>query len=178
MSGVDGLLRRAVPAAVLYVALIVLANVVTSRYGLVPVGFGLAATAGVYAAGATLTVRDVVQEAGGRWLTLGLIGAGTGLSAAFGSGRIAVASAVAFLLSELADLAVYTVTRPRGWTPAVWASFVVAAPFDTVLFLWLAGFPVTGPGLGGQLLGKTWATAAVWALTVTRGRRAASCSTS
>lgn len=170
---------RALPAVAVYISLIALANILTSRYGLVPVGFGLAATAGVYAAGATLTVRDTVQEAGGRWLAVVCILAGAALSAVFGDGRIAVASCIAFLLSELADLIVYTLTRPRGWTPAVWLSFLVAAPFDTVLFLWLAGFPITGSGLAGQLVGKTWATAAVWALTVARRRREeVPCSTS
>lgn len=132
----------------------------------------------MYAAGAVLTVRDTVQEAGGRWLALACILVGAVLSGLFGDGRIALASAVAFLLSELADLVVYTAVRRRGWTPAVWLSFAVSAPFDTLLFLALAGFPVTPAGVAGQLLGKTWATAAVWALTVSVRTREARCSTS
>jgi queuosine precursor transporter len=172
------IIARAAVAVVLYVAAVVAANVLTSRYGTVPVGFGLTATAGVYCAGAVLTVRDTVQEAGGRRLAVACILAGAALSAAFGSGRIAAASAVAFLLAELADFAVYTATRRYGWTPAVWASFAVSAPFDTWLFLVFAGFPVTGHGLAGQLLGKTWATAAAWALTFTAPDRGERCSTS
>jgi len=157
---------RAFPAAALYVALIALANVLTSRYGLTPVGFGLAATAGVYAAGAVLTIRDTIQNVAGRPATLACIAAGTALSAAYGDGRIAAASAVAFCLAELLDLTVYTALRDRGWTVAVWASFAAAAPLDTLLFLWIAGFPTTPAGVAGQMLGKTWATAAIWALTV------------
>ena len=43
----------------LYVASIVAANVLIVTVGLVPVGFGLLAPAGVYAAGFTLTLRDL-----------------------------------------------------------------------------------------------------------------------
>lgn len=53
-----------------YAAVVVLANVLTSRYGLVPVGFGLIATAGTYCAGAALGLRDLVQET---WSVLGVV---------------------------------------------------------------------------------------------------------
>lgn len=167
---------RPVLAGLIYVALIVTANLLTTRYGLVPVGLGLSASAGVFAAGATLTVRDVVQVTGGRPYALALIAVGAGISAAFGSGRIALASAAAFLLAELLDLTVFTWLRDNGWTLSVWASFAVAAPVDTLLFLSLAGFPVTPAGVAGQILGKTWATLLVWAVTVRT--REAQCSTS
>src|SRR2546426_2327420 len=56
---------RVVLLAVAYLAAIVLANWATAAHGLVPAGFGLLVTAGTYAAGLTLAVRDAVQDAAG-----------------------------------------------------------------------------------------------------------------
>jgi uncharacterized PurR-regulated membrane protein YhhQ (DUF165 family) len=73
--------------------------------------------------------------------------------------QLALASGVAFLVSELADMAVYTPLRRKGWARAVAASNAVGATVDTLLFLTLAGFPVTWQSVLGQLAGKVlWAT--------------------
>lgn len=150
---------RGLAALTAYIAAILAANWTTSHYGLVPVGFGLTATAGTYAAGAALLLRDAVQDyAGPRWVIAG-IGAGTILTAIL-SPALAVASAVAFLLAELLDMAVYTPLRSRGWARAALASGFVGAVVDTFAFLALAGFPVTAHSVGGQLVGKAlWVTA-------------------
>jgi hypothetical protein len=151
-------MRRAVPAVVLYVAAIVAANWLTSRYGLVPVGFGLTVTAGTYAAGIALFARDIVQDTAGRRAVIVGIAIGALLTWAT-SPALAVASAVAFLLAEAADMVVYTPLRARGWARAVLASNAVGAVVDTLAFLALAGFPVTVGSVGGQLIGKlAWAT--------------------
>jgi uncharacterized PurR-regulated membrane protein YhhQ (DUF165 family) len=65
-----------------------------------------------------------------------------------------VASATAFLLSELADFAVYTPLQSRGLVLAVFASGVVGLVVDSVLFLWLAFGNLDY--LAGQILGKLW----------------------
>lgn len=70
---------------------------------------------------------------------------------------LAVASAAAFTLSELADLLVYQPLRRRGFLRAVLASNTVGAPLDTIVFLTLGGFPVWS-ALPGQLWVKAWAT--------------------
>jgi uncharacterized PurR-regulated membrane protein YhhQ (DUF165 family) len=155
--------RRLAAAAALCAALvgsIALANWLTSHYGLVPAGFGLMVTAGTYAAGLSLGLRDALHEAGGyRWVLAG-IAAGIGLSAVLGDGRIAFASAVAFGVAELVDLSVYVPLRRRGWRTAVVASNAVGAVADTFLFLAIAGFPLTAELVGGQLLVKAvWCTA-------------------
>jgi len=54
---------RALGAAVVFLGLVVAANVLTSTYGLVPAGFGLTATAGTWAAGLVLLARDLVDDA-------------------------------------------------------------------------------------------------------------------
>ncbi len=149
----------ALTALAAFAAAITAANWLTTRYGIVPVGFGLATTAGTYAAGAALLLRDVVQDVcGWRWVLAG-IATGAVLTAAT-SPALAVASTVAFLLAELLDMAVYTPLRDRGWARAALASGVVGAVVDTYAFLALAGFPITTQTVGGQLVGKAlWATA-------------------
>ena len=77
------------------------------------------------------------------------------LSAVTATPTLALASGVAFLVAEVVDWAVFTPLRGRSLPLAVVASSVVAAPVDTVLFLALAGFPVTVQAVAGQFLVKT-----------------------
>ena len=151
--------RLAGPAALTaYAGAITAANWLTAHYGMVPVGLGLVTTAGTFAAGAALLLRDTVQDTLGRRWVLAGIGLGAGLTY-LTSPALAIASASAFLAAELADMAVYTPLRRRGWARAVLASGVAGAVVDTLLFLVLAGFPVTVATVGGQLVGKlVWAT--------------------
>lgn len=146
-------------AAFLFLA--VAANVLTTRFGLVSVGFGLMATAGTWAAGLVLLARDVVHDLAGRLAVVACIAVGAALSAWLTIPQLAVASGVAFAVSELLDLAVYQPLRKRGWARAVIASNAVGAVVDTVVFLWLAGFGLTWAALGGQMVAKMTATLAV-----------------
>jgi len=146
---------KLVLALAAYIGAIVVANYATSALGLVPIGFGLAVTAGTFAAGAALILRDAVQVYGNRWYVLGAILAGAALSVAMASPAIAMASGLAFLVSELVDWAVFTPLRSRSLPLAVVVSSVVSAPVDTVLFLHLAGFGVTMSAVLGQFIVKT-----------------------
>jgi MYXO-CTERM domain-containing protein len=154
-----------------YIGTIFMANWLITHVGLVPVGFGLLAPAGVYAAGLAFTFRDLTQEALGRWWTAGAIVIGAGLSALL-SPQLALASGAAFLVSEGLDLAVYTPLRARGhWLVAVAASNTVGLVVDSVLFLLLAFGSLQF--LPGQFVGKAWMTAlAVALLWAVRRRRA------
>ena len=149
---------NALAAGVGFVACILLANFVTSHYGLIPVGFGLMATAGTYFAGLTFVLRDSVQDASGTRGVLLLIVAGAFLSYFISDPFIALASGVAFFVSELGDLAIYTPLRRRGYVRAAVASNVVGAIVDTYLFLWVAGFPIAVQVVAGQLLAKVTVT--------------------
>lgn len=151
-------------ALVAYIGSIVAANWMTSTWGLVPIGFGLAVTAGTFAAGAALVLRDWVDTTGGRWWVAGAIAAGVALSYALADPFIALASAVAFAGSELLDWAVFARLRPRSLARAVLLSSVISAPVDTVLFLAIAGFPVKWQAVLGQFIVKTVMAglAAVW----------------
>jgi uncharacterized PurR-regulated membrane protein YhhQ (DUF165 family) len=155
-----------------FVATVVGANWAIERYGLVQVGFGLEAPAGVYFAGAAFTLRDLAQASLGRWPVVAAIVAGAALSAAIAP-RYALASGVAFLVSELSDFAVYTPLSRRGLVRAVAASNAVGLVVDSALFLWLAFGSLQF--MAGQVLGKAWMTAlAVAVLAGVRRSRASS----
>lgn len=152
-------------ALVLFVATVWVANWLVTHYGAVPVGFGLEAPAGVYAVGVAFTLRDIVHRTlGVIWVVAGIL-AGSLLSYLVGSGSIpgglvpiAVASAIAFLLSELADLTVYTPLGERNFIAAVLASNVVGTLVDSYLFLMLAFGSLAF--FWGQVVGKLWMTLA------------------
>lgn len=141
--------------AVGYLATVFGSNWAIHRYGLVPVGFGLRAPAGVYFAGLAFTLRDLTQRALGRSAVVAAIVAGAGLSVLVAP-RYAVASGAAFLLSELCDFAIYTPLEQRGWMRAVAASNAVGLVVDSIVFLWLAFGSLAF--LSGQVVGKTWMT--------------------
>jgi uncharacterized PurR-regulated membrane protein YhhQ (DUF165 family) len=138
-----------------YIATIFAANWAIETFGIVPVGFGLMAPAGVYFVGAAFTFRDLAHEAVGRRLVVLAILIGAALSAIV-SPTFALASGVAFLVSEMADLAVYTPLRRRGWLRAVALSNAVGLTADSALFLWLAFGSLAF--LPGQIIGKAWMT--------------------
>ena len=163
-------MRRSLIAA-LFMSTILAANFVTARYGMVPVGFGLVATAGTYFAGLAFVLRDSLQDEAGKRATLWVIACGAVLSFAVSSPAIALASALAFGLSEVADLLIYTPLRKRGYVRAALASNVVGTVVDTFVFLLVAGFPLWA-SLPGQLVGKTAVTLlAVGAVVLLRSRR-------
>lgn len=156
-------MTRPLAAGAGFVACILAANYVTTEYGMVPVGFGLMATAGTYFAGLSFVLRDAVQDTAGRRWTLALIVAGALLSYLVSDPFIALASGCAFLASETADQLVYSPLRTKGYVRAAIASNVVGALVDTVLFLWIAGFPIRG-AIAGQMTGKLLVTLAAVAL--------------
>lgn len=125
---------------------------------LIPVGFGLAAPSGVLMVGVALVLRDAVQERLGAAAAVVAICAGALLSAFVAPSAIVVASAVAFLLSELADMAVYTPLRKRQLAAAVLASGIAGAFIDSAVFLWLAFGSLDF--VAGHTLGKIWMSAA------------------
>lgn len=145
-------------AALGFIGTVFAANWAITRFGVVPVGFGLMAPAGVYFAGLAFTLRDALHEWGGRWAVLAAIVAGTAASALVAPPALVVASAVAFGASELADMAVYSPLRRRRWWLAITMSNVVGLVVDSALFLWLAFGSLTF--LPGQVVGKAWMTLA------------------
>lgn len=119
-----------------------------------PGGKPLMAPSGVLMIGLALVLRDLVQRRLGRSIALLAIVAGAALSGAVAPPALIFASSVSFLLSELADFAVYTPLQRRNLVLAVLASSVVGLIADSLLFLWLAFGSLEF--LEGQILGKLW----------------------
>jgi queuosine precursor transporter len=135
----------------------------------------LAAPSGVLWVGLALFLRDVVQDRLGRWWTVLGIVTGAILSYFMETPALAIASASAFLLSELGDFLVYTPLKEhhKHWQ-GVLASGVAGSLVDSAVFLWLAFGSLSF--LAGQFVGKTEITllcaVLVWSWDV-RSRRAA-----
>lgn len=147
----------------LFVLTIPLANWMVGNVGticipqgpcLVPVAPGLKAPSGVLMIGLALVLRDLVQRRLGAKAALGAIVAGTILSALVAPQAIVLASATAFLISELADFAIYTPLQKRDFVLAVAASSFIGLVLDSILFLWLAFGSLDF--LAGQIVGKAW----------------------
>ena len=122
---------------------------------LIPVAPGVMAPSGVLMIGLALVLRDIVQRLLGATWSLAAILAGTAVSFWLAPPALVIASSVAFLLSELADFAVYTPLQRRRLLLAVVASSCVGLVIDSIVFLALAFGSLDY--LAGQLIGKAWA---------------------
>jgi uncharacterized PurR-regulated membrane protein YhhQ (DUF165 family) len=121
---------------------------------LIPVFPGLMAPSGVLMIGIALVLRDLVQRRLGVAYSAGAVVVGAALSAAVAPPSLVLASGVAFLLSELADLAVYTPLARRRLVTAVVVSSLAGLVVDSVIFLWLAFGSLDF--VMGQIAGKAW----------------------
>jgi uncharacterized PurR-regulated membrane protein YhhQ (DUF165 family) len=151
----------------LFIGCIVAANWAIAQFGIVPVGFGLMAPAGVLFVGLTFTLRDLAQDRLGRWWVVGAVIVGAALSYLV-SPVFALASGLTFLVSELADFLIYTPLREKHWLGAVAASNTVGLVVDSALFLLLAFGSLDF--LAGQVVAKGYMTVvAIIVLAVLRG---------
>ncbi len=111
------------------------------------------------AVGMVFVVRDFAQrEVGHRVLLAMLLGAA--LSYVMADPYVAVASAAAFLVSETADWAVYSLTR-RPLASRVLLSSLVSTPLDSVVFLWGIGH-LSAAGVITMTASKLVGALAVW----------------
>src|SRR6516225_11411427 len=119
---------------------------------LIQVAPTIMAPSGVLMIGLALVLRDMVQRRLGKSWSLAAIAVGTVLSGAIAPPSLVLASATAFLISELADFAVYTPLQRRRLVLAVFASGVVGAIADSIVFLYVAFGSLQF--LAGQISGK------------------------
>lgn len=121
----------------------------------IPVAPGIEAPSGVLQVGFAIVLRDVVQRCLGKVWSLAAIALGCAATLLVAPAELVFASGTAFLLSELADFAVYTPLQRNHLLLAVVSSSVVGLVVDSLVFLSLAFgslefFP-------GQVIGKFWA---------------------
>jgi hypothetical protein len=121
---------------------------------LIPVAPGLMAPSGVTMIGIALVLRDLVQRRLGVGVSIVAINVGAALSAVIAPASLVIASTVAFLMSEFADLEVYTPLARRRLVTAVVASSIVGLVVDSIVFLYLAFGSLDF--LLGQIVGKAW----------------------
>ncbi len=121
---------------------------------LIPVAPGISAPSGVVMIGLALVLRDLAQRRLGLRWAIGAIVVGALLSVFLAPPALVIASGTAFLLSELADFAVYTPLQRRRLIMAVLASSAVGLVIDSAVFLYLAfGDLAYFPG---QVIAKAW----------------------
>lgn len=175
MTNGDNMDRRTIGAlaCAAYIATIFIANYLVKKFGIVNVGFGLFAPAAVFVVGVAFTLRDITQATLGRTAVVLAILIGAGLSFIVAP-SFALASGVAFLVSEGADFLVYTPIAEGGrWLIAVTLSNTVGLLVDSFLFLWIAFGSLQF--FWGQVVGKGYMTVlAIAVLAVVReaaGRR-------
>jgi uncharacterized PurR-regulated membrane protein YhhQ (DUF165 family) len=121
---------------------------------LIPVGPDLKAPSGVLMIGLALVLRDLVQRRLGKSWAIVAIFVGAALSGLVAPSALVLASITAFLLSELADFAVYTPLQKKRLILAVCVSSAVGLVIDSILFLYLAFGSLDF--LSGQIVGKIW----------------------
>jgi uncharacterized PurR-regulated membrane protein YhhQ (DUF165 family) len=136
--------KRYVVLATSFVGLVILANWLASRY-VVSVGFGKTAPAGVFCIGGVLVLRDWLQQLRGLVWTMPLVYLAGGLSWAIGEAagwtaleKVAIASLVAFTVSETLEALVFTPLRRRNLTLGVAISATAGNAVDSFLFLAIA----------------------------------------
>lgn len=148
---------------VLYLAAIVVANLLVATYGpvaAIPVAFVFV--------GFDLVSRDALHDLWrGRTLwprMLALVAVGGALSYVVNAdaGRIAIASTIAFAASALADAATYHVLRRRRFLERANGSNVVGAAVDSLLFPTIAFGAILPAIVLGQFVAKV-AGGALWA---------------
>jgi len=121
---------------------------------LIPVAPGVMAPSGVLMIGVALVLRDLVQRRLGAGFSAFAVLVGALISTVLAPPALVIASGVAFLLSEFADLAVYTPLARRRLLAAVVVSSLVGLVVDSIVFLWLAFGSLAF--LPGQVIGKAW----------------------
>lgn len=114
---------------------------------------GLMTASGVLMIGIALVLRDLVQRRLGVVVAVIAVFVGGAISAFLAPPALVFASTAAFLVSEYADLAVYTSLARHRFIAAVLASSLVGLVVDSILFLWLAFGSLDF--LAGQIVGKT-----------------------
>ena len=163
--------------AAAFVALVLLANWLASRFVVRVPLTPYDAPAGVFCIGGVLVLRDWMQQLAGLARTMPLVYAAGLLSWGVGDiagwtalEKIAVASVVAFTISETVEALVFTPIRNRSLSLGVALSATAGNAVDSYVFLSLA-FSSTA-FFWGQFWGKNEAIAAGVALTLVRRRLA------
>lgn len=160
------MLKLLAPSVFLYVASVVLLNIGFSYVPMIPTAVGMLSPMAVVAGG-VFVVRDFAQRKAGHYVLVAMLIA-TVLSFLLANPFVALASAIAFGVSEVADYLLYTFMR-RPFHQRILISSLVSTPIDTVVFL----FGINSFTIGTFVLmvgSKLVAAVAIWGGYKLRGR--------
>ena len=148
----------------LYFTAIVVSNLMMVWLPMVPV-FGVDIPPAIFLFGFVFALRDFAQRALGHHV-LGVMAAAAIATYWLAGPAIALASTTAFLVSELADWAVYTITK-RPFVQRMLVSSLISVPVDTAVFFLALGILDAKSlivGIGIKMIG----TAVLWAYLAAR----------
>jgi len=118
--------------------------------------------------GLVLVVRDFAQRAIGHYVLIAMLIA-LALTAKLAGGELALASGLAFAISEMVDWAMFTFTKYK-LSSRVLLSSALAAPVDTSVFLFLAEKirpdQFTMPNVTMSIIGKMVGAVIIWYILV------------
>lgn len=143
-----------------YLAAIIGANIGFSYLPMIALPGGQMLAPMSFVVGAVFVLRDLAQRELGHRVLL-VMGVGLLASYIMADPFVAIASAVAFAVSELADWLVYTLTK-KPLAQRILISSVVGTPLDSAVFMFVAGF-FSWPGLLIMTASKMVAAVAVYA---------------
>lgn len=121
-----------------YLASIVIANIAFSTLPMLNFPFDQSIPPGTFLVGFIFVLRDFAQREIGLKVYFAMI-LGVVVSYVMADPFVAVASALAFAVSEFIDAAVYTYTQ-RPMKERILLSSVISTPVDSIVFLSLLGF--------------------------------------
>jgi uncharacterized PurR-regulated membrane protein YhhQ (DUF165 family) len=148
--------------AFLYLLSVVAANILVDTLGIISFGW-FVFPAGTILVGFVFTMRDVVQRDFGKIHCLWWMFAACLVTATF-SQSLALASLLAFFVSEAIDWAVYTYSG-GSFMRRVIISNVVSTPIDSAVFVMLAFGPTAWLAIIGQSVVKALSSIALaWAV--------------
>lgn len=134
-----------------YIALIVGVNIAFAHTPLIPLPNGDMWPPLSLIVGFTFVVRDYAQKRVGHNILWAML-AGCGISWFLASPQLALASAAAFGIGELADWAIFTFTK-RPFSQRIIFSSLIGAPLDSLAFLTFIGL-ATPVGLATMTASK------------------------
>lgn len=145
-------------ASLLYLFFIVAINYAFAYAPMIHIGQAAAPSATLLA-GFIYVLRDLAQRQCGHKVWIAML-AGCALSYGLASHETAIASALAFLVGESLDWAVFTFT---GWplSRRILLSSSLSAPIDSLIFLSMIGW-LSGPGFALMVLVKLLGVVMLW----------------
>ena len=146
-------------STLLYIALIVAVNYGFSVVPLVKLPDGPMWPPMSLVVGFIFVLRDFAQREIGHKVLLAML-TGAALSYVMASPYVAIASAAAFLVSELVDWLIYSVTK-RPLSQRILYSSLLATPFDSAVFLFGIG-AFSWAGVLAMTASKLIGAAIVW----------------